>query len=98
MKILADDTNPSVAGTLAGMFENASKSMRGANVNDEVIDKLRTMSEDNKKFEQMKNTIGKMRRDYKNPLHPIDFEIVDEFLENPKFFLDNDANIAIQLK
>lgn len=33
-----------------------------------------------------------------NPLYDTDFQFIDEFIANPKHFMDNDAEIAINVK
>lgn len=46
----------------------------------------------------MKRTVGKLFRDYKSNLHQTDHEVVDEFIHNPRRFLDSDFELALDLK
>ena len=97
-EILADDNNNTVEGTLHGLLQDAHNTMRGKHIDDALIDKIRLMASEKDRFAQMKNTIGKLYRDYKNPLNEKDFKIAEEFIADPQLFLDNDPGICIDLK
>jgi hypothetical protein len=46
----------------------------------------------------MKNTVGKLFRDYHSPVNNVDRSIVQEFVNNPKLFLDFDVGLALDIK
>ena len=59
---------------------------------------MRVLKKNHEKLDQMKNTVGKMFRDYHIPVYKKDYEIVSAFEKDPTLFLDFDANLAIDIK
>ena len=46
----------------------------------------------------MRNTVGKLFRDYHFPITDADREILSQFIAEPRSFLDDDAELALDLK
>jgi hypothetical protein len=46
----------------------------------------------------MKNTVSKLFREYHAPLSDKDRQIINEFVINPKMFLDHDVSLALNIK
>ena len=59
---------------------------------------MRIAANEKDKFKQLLNTIGKLNREHFNPLYEPDHKIVDEFIANPKLFLDNSPLLCFELK
>lgn len=43
-------------------------------------------------------TVRKLHRDYKVPIYQTDHDIVEQFVHEPRLFLDNDLELAMRLK
>ena len=50
------------------------------------------------KTKQLKNSIGKLYKDYKSQIFEKDIQSIEEFLLEPKKFLDFDGDLAIDVK
>ena len=59
---------------------------------------MRVMKKNQEQLDQMKNTVGKLYRDYHIPIYEKDQQIVNAFEKDPTLFLDYDANLAIDIK
>jgi hypothetical protein len=46
----------------------------------------------------MRNTVGKLQREFLNRLTEKDYEMIELFSSNPKYFLDLSGELALELK
>lgn len=67
-------------------------------MDNDIVDQMRTEAAVKDRVYQLKNTVGKLYRDFKSPLHENDYDIVDQFVHDPRFFLDKDLELAMNMK
>jgi hypothetical protein len=64
----------------------------------ESLELVKQRKRDEIKMKQMRNTVGKLFRDHHSQVNDPDRQILSQFIADPRSFLDNDAELALDLK
>tara|TARA_B110000285_G_C15135933_1_gene626907 strand:- start:3365 stop:3688 length:324 start_codon:yes stop_codon:yes gene_type:complete len=99
--VLAEDHLNTFEGGLANGVLDQNGRLGGINSYKETTESLelvRQRKQEETKMKQMRNTVGKLFRDHHFTISDSDRDILSQFLADPRSFLDNDAELALDLK
>jgi len=99
--VLADDHLNTFEGGLENGTLSTSGRLGGINSYKETTESLalvKKRKQEEAKMKQMRNTVGKLFRDHHFTISDSDRQILAQFIADPRSFLDNDAELALDLK
>lgn len=99
--MLADDHLNTFEGGLENGTLSTSGRLGGINSFKETTESLalvKKRKQEETKMKQMRNTVGKLFRDHHFTISDSDRQILAQFIADPRSFLDNDAELALDLK
>ena len=67
-------------------------------MNQADIDQMRMEAKNEANTKQLKNTVLKLFRDHYSRLLQKDVDIVEQFEKDPRSFLDNSADLSVEVK